>query len=57
MRKAGSFDAAQVANAIRGLPAVETPMGNLSYTTEGDLEDQKIYIFQVRNGDWMQVHP
>ena len=57
VRKAGSFDAAQVANAIRGLPAVETPMGNLSYTAEGDLEDQKIYIFQVTNGDWLQVHP
>jgi hypothetical protein len=57
VRKAGSFDATQVANAIRGLPAVETPMGNLSYNAQGDLEDQKIYIFQVTNGDWMQVYP
>jgi hypothetical protein len=46
-----------VANAIRSLPAVETPMGNLSYNTEGDLEDQKIYVFQVKDGDWMQVYP
>lgn len=57
VRKAGSFDAAQVANAIRSLSAVETPMGNLSYNAEGDLEEQKIYIFQVKDGDWMQVYP
>jgi branched-chain amino acid transport system substrate-binding protein len=57
VRKAGTFDAAQVAGAIRGLTAVETPMGNLSFNTEGDLEDQKIYIFQVQEGDWVQVHP
>ena len=57
VKKAGSFDAAQVANAIRSLSAVETPMGNLSYNTEGDLEEQKIYIFQVKDGDWMQVYP
>ena len=57
VRKAGTFDATQVSNAIRGLPAVETPMGNLSYNAQGDLEDQKIYIFQVTNGDWTQVYP
>jgi len=57
VKKAGTFDAAQVANAIRSLSAVETPMGNLSYNAEGDLEDQKIYIFQVKDGDWMQVYP
>jgi branched-chain amino acid transport system substrate-binding protein len=57
VKKAGTFDAAQVANAIRGLSAVETPMGDLSYDTEGDLKDQKIYVFQVKDGDWMQVYP
>jgi ABC-type branched-subunit amino acid transport system substrate-binding protein len=57
VRKAGTFDATQVANAIRGLPGVETPMGDLSYNAQGDLEDQKIYIFQVTNGDWTQVYP
>jgi ABC-type branched-subunit amino acid transport system substrate-binding protein len=57
VKKAGTFDAAQVANAIRSLPAIETPMGSLSYNTAGDLEDQKIYIFQVKDGDWMQVYP
>jgi ABC-type branched-subunit amino acid transport system substrate-binding protein len=57
VEQAGSFDATQVANAIRGLSAIETPMGELSYDDEGDLETQTIYIFQVRDGDWMQVYP
>jgi branched-chain amino acid transport system substrate-binding protein len=56
-KKAGSFDSAEVADAIRSLPAIETPMGNLSYNADGDLKDQKIYIFQVEDGDWMQVYP
>jgi branched-chain amino acid transport system substrate-binding protein len=56
-RKAGSFDSAQVADAIRGLSAIETPMGSLSYNADGDLKDQKIYIFQVQAGDWTQVYP
>jgi branched-chain amino acid transport system substrate-binding protein len=57
VKAADSFDAAQVANAIRGLAEVQTPMGNLSYGSEGDLTDQKIYIFQVQDGDWVQVYP
>jgi branched-chain amino acid transport system substrate-binding protein len=57
VRKAGSFDASQVAGAIRSLTEVETPMGSLAYTAEGDLKDQKIYIFQVQESDWVQVYP
>lgn len=57
VKEAGSFDADQVAGAIRGLTAVDTPMGSLSYGAEGDLRDQKIYVFQVRDGDWVQVYP
>jgi branched-chain amino acid transport system substrate-binding protein len=56
-KEAGTFDSVQVANAIRGLSAIETPMGALSYNADGDLKDQKIYIFQVKDGDWMQVYP
>jgi branched-chain amino acid transport system substrate-binding protein len=56
-RQAGSFDSAAVADAIRGLSAIETPMGNLSYNADGDLKDQKIYIFQVQDADWVQVYP
>jgi len=57
VKRAGNFDAAQVAGAIRSLSEITTPMGNLSYDAEGDLKDQKIYIFQVRDGDWVQVYP
>ncbi len=57
VEKAGSFDATQVAGAIRGLADIETPMGALSYSTEGDLKEQTIYIFQVQDGDWVQAYP
>jgi branched-chain amino acid transport system substrate-binding protein len=57
VRQAGSLDAAQVANAIRSLRSIETPMGALSFDSEGDLQDPKIYIFQVQEGDWVQVYP
>jgi len=57
VEKAGSFDAAQVAGAIRSLAAVQTPMGELSYNAQGDLQNQRIYIFQVQAGDWVQVYP
>ncbi len=57
VKKAGSFDATQVAGAIRGLAEIETPMGALSYSAEGDLKEQTIYIFQVQQGDWVQAYP
>jgi branched-chain amino acid transport system substrate-binding protein len=57
VREAGSLDASRVAGAIHGLQSYETPMGSLSYNDEGDLEDQKIYIFQVQGADWVQVYP
>ncbi len=57
VKKAGSFNSVQVANAIRALPGVETPMGSLSYNEVGDLRQQTIYIFQVQSGDWVQVYP
>ena len=57
VEKAGTFDAAKVANAIRGLSGIETTMGELSYESDGDLQDQRIYIYQVQGGDWAQVYP
>jgi branched-chain amino acid transport system substrate-binding protein len=55
--KAGDLSSTQVADAIRGLSSIPTPMGDLSYNADGDLRDQKIYIFQVQNADWVQVFP
>jgi branched-chain amino acid transport system substrate-binding protein len=57
VREADSLQAEEVAAAIRSLSGVETPMGTLSYDEQGDLEDPKIYIYQVRDGDWVQVYP
>jgi branched-chain amino acid transport system substrate-binding protein len=55
--EAGAFDTDQVTGAIRKLTGIETPMGSLSYDADGDLKDQKIYIFQIQGGDWVQVFP
>jgi branched-chain amino acid transport system substrate-binding protein len=57
VKQADTFDATQVADAIRDLSGMETPMGDLSYDANGDLQDQKIYIFQVQDADWVQVYP
>jgi branched-chain amino acid transport system substrate-binding protein len=57
VQDAKSFDAVGVANAIRGSAGIETTMGNLSFDADGDLQDQKIYIYQVQGGDWVQVYP
>jgi branched-chain amino acid transport system substrate-binding protein len=57
VKQADTFDATEVANAIRDLSGMETPMGDLSYDANGDLQDQKIYIFQIQDGDWVQVYP
>jgi branched-chain amino acid transport system substrate-binding protein len=57
VEQADTFDATKVANTIRGLAGVETPMGELSYNPQGDVRNQKIYVFQVRDGEWVQVYP
>ncbi len=57
VKEADSFEAPQIAGAIRSLVGMETPMGSLSYKADGDLKEQKIYIYQVQGGDWLQVYP
>jgi branched-chain amino acid transport system substrate-binding protein len=57
VKQAKSFDAAQVADAVRGLGGVETPMGTIRYANNGDRQEQTIYIFQVQGGEWVQVYP
>jgi len=56
VKKAGKFDAAQVATAIRSL-SIETPVGKISYDAQGEVSDAPIYIFQVQNEEWVQVYP
>jgi branched-chain amino acid transport system substrate-binding protein len=56
VRQANSIDAAQVSDAIRAA-TVETPIGTLSYQDNGDLREATLFIFQVRDGAFVQVHP
>jgi branched-chain amino acid transport system substrate-binding protein len=55
-RKAGSLNSAKVADAIRSL-YLTTPLGKVQYQDNGDLRDAKIYTFQVKNGEFIQVAP
>jgi branched-chain amino acid transport system substrate-binding protein len=53
MKKANSFDADKVAEAIRGM-AIQTPYGELRYDAKGDLADQKIPMFIVQQGKFVE---
>jgi branched-chain amino acid transport system substrate-binding protein len=55
-KKAGGFDGPRVADAIRSLD-LTTPMGKVAYDPSGDLKDQRIFIFQVKDGAFVQVEP
>ncbi len=56
VKRAKSLSAADVANAIRSL-SVDTLLGRVSYEEDGDLQNPTIYIFQVREGQFVQVFP
>jgi len=53
-KKAGTLDGAKVADAIRTLD-ITTPMGQVAYDANGDLKEQRIFIFQVKDGAFVQV--
>jgi len=56
VKKAGSLNAAKVADAIRKLD-LKTPLGEVQYQDNGDLRAAQIYIFQVTGGQFVQVAP
>ncbi len=56
VKKAGTLSAAQVADAIRKLD-ITTPLGKVQFQENGDLRSAKIYIFQVKDGQFVQVAP
>jgi len=56
VKKAGSLSAAKVADAIRKLD-ITTPLGTVQYQDDGDLRSPQIYIFQVKDGEFVQVAP
>ncbi len=54
VKKANSIDAKQVENALHSID-LKTPIGQIAYDANGDLKDQRIYIFQVQKvGDELQ---
>ncbi|MGI6209058.1 MAG: branched-chain amino acid ABC transporter substrate-binding protein [Anaerolineae bacterium] len=53
---AGSFGAAAMSDAIRRLD-YQGLAGRIAYDDQGDLRDQRVYVFQVREGQFVQVAP
>ena len=54
VKKAGSLSAAKVADAIRKLD-ITTPLGAVQFLDNGDLRSPQIYIFQVKDGEFVPV--
>jgi len=53
---ARSLDAAAISQALREID-ITTLIGPVKYDDKGDLTDQRVYIFQIRGGDFVQVRP
>lgn len=53
-KKAGTLDSPRVAEAIRTLD-LTTPMGKIAYDANGDVKEQRVFIFQVKDGAFVQV--
>jgi len=56
VKKANTFDATKVADAIRALD-ITTLVGKVNYDANGDLKDQRVYVFTVKDGGFVQVFP
>ena len=54
VRKAGSLDAAKVADALHGA-SVDTILDSLRFQDNGDLENAQIWIYQVVDNEFQQV--
>lgn len=55
-KKAGTLDAAAISEALRQTE-ISTLVGDFTYDEKGDMSEQRIYVFQVRDGDFVQVAP
>jgi|YNPNPStandDraft_1061719.scaffolds.fasta_scaffold04297_1 branched-chain amino acid transport system substrate-binding protein len=56
VKQAKSLDAAAISRALRQI-SLSTLVGPVRYDAKGDLQEQHIYIFQVRRGEFVQVKP
>ncbi len=55
VKQANTFAATRVADAIRALD-LKTLVGQVTYEANGDLRDQRVYVFQVKEGAFVQVY-
>ncbi|MCL5108673.1 MAG: branched-chain amino acid ABC transporter substrate-binding protein [Chloroflexi bacterium] len=56
VKAADKADGKAIAAAIRNLD-LKTLIGRAKYDTNGDLVEQKVYIFQVTDGRYRQIYP
>jgi branched-chain amino acid transport system substrate-binding protein len=56
VKKAGALNGERVRDAIRGLD-LKTPLGEVQFQDDGNLRAAQIYIFQVKDGQFVQVAP
>ncbi len=54
VRSANQLDAAAIAQALHK-GTLDTLLNAFQYTTNGDLVNPKIWIYQVKNGEFQQV--
>ena len=55
-KKAGSLDAGKIAAALHG-GTVNSLVGQLAYDDKGDLTAPIVYIFQVKDNEFVQINP
>jgi branched-chain amino acid transport system substrate-binding protein len=55
-KKANSLDAKAIEQALH-TGQLSALIGAVAYDDKGDLKDQRVYIFQVKNKDFVQVKP
>jgi branched-chain amino acid transport system substrate-binding protein len=53
VKRARSLDAMAISQALKQ-GELTTLVGKITYDERGDLEDQRVYIFQVRDGEFVQ---
>ena len=56
VKKANTFDSTKVSDAIRALD-LKTIAGQVAYDGNGDLKEQRVFVFQVKDGAFNQVYP
>ncbi|MGE5265368.1 MAG: branched-chain amino acid ABC transporter substrate-binding protein [Acidobacteriota bacterium] len=56
VQKAQTFDVSRVEDAIRQID-LTTLVGHVTFDSAGDLKEQRVYIFQVKEGAFVQVYP